>query len=856
MKIKLLLLLFLMSLSTYAQNTNISTYVPTNGLLAYYPFTGNANDVSENGYNGTVTGATLTTDRFGNADKAYSFDAVSSYIDAVIATIPQNNTPRTISGWFKTNTPNSNENLKACIFNYGSLSKAQRFALSIYSKGYLQTENGPDFSNDDFYVNNFNYLSNDWYFFALTYDGTNVSLFVNGNYVSGKTVSLNTINKTFRIGKRIAGDTYNEYFKGSIDDIGIWNRVLTQEEITGLYSSNDNLYTLIPDVNFENKLITIGIDSGVADGKVLTSSISKLTALNISSSSISDLTGIQDFVALESLDCQKNNLTTLDISKNGKLIVVNCSVNKLTNLINTSNLGLTNLNCSTNQLTSLDVSKYTLLTNLSFSSNKITTIDVSSNNMLLKLLCTSNLLSELNITNNTSLIQLYCGGNQLTNLDVTKNVNLKYFYCYNNQITSLDVSQNINLLGFMCNSNEIKTIDISNNPKLDFFDCLNNNITSLDISKNPLITELACENNQLTYLNLKNGFNTILDLTFSNFVNNPNLTCILVDDITYSNTNWANLKDATASYNTDCTPYTLIPDANFESKLIALGIDSGVVDGKVTTTSITEITSLDVSFSSIADLTGIQDFISLEKLICKENLITSLDVSKSIALTFLDCSNNPLTALDVSKNKLLTELYCNGSVPITSKTGKTMASSGQLINLDLSNNLLLAKLNCSNNQLLSLDVSKNTLLTYLNCSNNKLNYLNLNNGNNNNLLGVDFKINSSLTYIQVDNEAYSDANWAGAKDITATYSSTLGLEDSVFDKITLYPNPTKGQLHINKVVLEKVTVYNALGKLIKTTSFTSGSNDNVINLAGLPKGVYYINLQSQGITTTRKIAVE
>ena len=166
------------------------------------------------------------------------------------------------------------------------------------------------------YVNNFNYLNNDWYFFTITYDGTNVSLFVNGNYVSGKTVSLNTINKTFRIGKRISGDTYNEYFKGTIDDIGIWNRVLTQEEITGLYNSNNNLYTLIPDVNFENKLISLGIDSGVTDGKILTSSIASLTSLDVSFSKITNLTGIQNFASLLSLNCSGNQLTNLDISKN------------------------------------------------------------------------------------------------------------------------------------------------------------------------------------------------------------------------------------------------------------------------------------------------------------------------------------------------------------------------------------------------------------------------------------------------------------------------------------------------------------------------------------------------------------
>jgi len=59
---------------------NIPSYVPTNGLVGWWPFNGNANDESGNGNNGTVNGAILTTDRFGNDGKAYSFDGVSNYI--------------------------------------------------------------------------------------------------------------------------------------------------------------------------------------------------------------------------------------------------------------------------------------------------------------------------------------------------------------------------------------------------------------------------------------------------------------------------------------------------------------------------------------------------------------------------------------------------------------------------------------------------------------------------------------------------------------------------------------------------------------------------------------------------------
>jgi hypothetical protein len=98
MKKKLLFLFFLASLSTYAQSPNIPTSVPTNGLLAYYPFDTNANDVNTNGYNGIVTGVTLTIDRLVNANCTYSFNVASSYIDAAIATITQNNAQNTISG--------------------------------------------------------------------------------------------------------------------------------------------------------------------------------------------------------------------------------------------------------------------------------------------------------------------------------------------------------------------------------------------------------------------------------------------------------------------------------------------------------------------------------------------------------------------------------------------------------------------------------------------------------------------------------------------------------------------------------------------------------------------------------------
>lgn len=61
----------------------VPSYVPTNGLVGYWPFNGNANDESGNGNNGTVNGATLTSDRFGSTNAAYSFNGVSNYIECI-----------------------------------------------------------------------------------------------------------------------------------------------------------------------------------------------------------------------------------------------------------------------------------------------------------------------------------------------------------------------------------------------------------------------------------------------------------------------------------------------------------------------------------------------------------------------------------------------------------------------------------------------------------------------------------------------------------------------------------------------------------------------------------------------------
>lgn len=693
-------------------------------------------------------------------------------------------------------------------------------------------------------------------------------------------------------------------------------------------------YTLIPDVNFEIKLIELGHDSGAPDGKVLTSNIKAVTSLTLNTTSIADLTGIEDFASLETLKCTGNFgsqgsggnglLTKLDVSKNLALKVLDCSYNKLTVLDLSKNIALTDLRCGVNLFTAIDVTKNKALTKLECFSNSFTTIDVTQNTGLTELSCYNNLLTVLNISANLMLTSLNCGGNKLSSIDVSKHINLKSLGCYNNLLatldisnnlninslncdnnklltldisknvaltslacnnnllTTLDVSKNIALTSLYCNNNQLTTIDVSKNLVLNTLDCHSNKLTTLDLSKNVALSRLDCKNNQLTSLNLKNGKNTLLTNININLTSNPNLNCIVVDDVAYANTNWASkkdnyaffspydcslttqipdakfedklialgidtdgkngvvlsssiatittldvansgildlkgvegfkalttlncsgnqlkkldlsknttiatlncsnnssltciqvadisaaekwntTKDATASFSLDCTIYTLIPDAKFEDKLIALGIDKDGKNGKVATQSIASLTSLNIADSNITDLTGIQDFIELQFLYCERNQISNLNVSNNLKLIYFHCFSNKLTSLDVTKNILLENLDCSAnlmsSLDVTKNTALRFlaisyfptnvgaSGKGNFESIDVSKNLLLEKLYCQQNKIQTLDLSKNTKLEYLECAENYLKDLNVSNNTLLNYLEVD---KNQLTTIDV-----------------------------------------------------------------------------------------------------------
>ena len=147
----------------------------------------------------------------------------------------------------------------------------------------------------------------------------------------------------------------------------------------------------------------------------------------------------------------------------------------------------------------------------------------------------------------------------------------------------------------------------------------------------------------------------------------------------------------------------IFEDENFKAYCIENFDSDG--DGEVSYAEAKVVTYIDVHKKGISSLKGIEHFTSLTSLSCLSNQLTSLDMTKNIALTYLDCVSNQLTSLDVSENTALTNLRCGGN---------------QLTSLDLSHNTALIQLWCYSNQLTSLDVSKNKVLEYLHCYNNQL----------------------------------------------------------------------------------------------------------------------------------------
>ena len=338
----------------------------------------------------------------------------------------------------------------------------------------------------------------------------------------------------------------------------VWSGILPATTRDEVYIPSTNVAidsNNFPDAVFRTYVLD-NFDTMGSDGILNTTELEAVTAIDVHEFGITNLKGIEHFSKLETLIANKNNISTVDVSKNTELKELNLSNNnlqalnvkqnkkletlqvdfnsRLTALDVTENIQLSELNCANCKLSAVNVSKNTKLTKLSCGSNynvtkldvsacelltelycqnnKIATLDLTHNEELVKVQCNNNLLQTLYVTTCEDLVDLFCSDNKLPALDVSNNVALEKFECHNNLLTSLNVKNNTLLTDLRFDGNKIVSIDLSDNDDLETLYCGNNQLTSLDVSNCGDLTLLSCPNNKIKKLDVSN--NTALNTLY------------------------------------------------------------------------------------------------------------------------------------------------------------------------------------------------------------------------------------------------------------------------------------------------------------------------------------------------------
>lgn len=416
------------------------------------------------------------------------------------------------------------------------------------------------------------------------------------------------------------------------------------ESISRLISINASNF---PDEVFRQYILSSGFDLD-GDGFLNPKEISSAETMNCGNLNISDLQGIEFFTALEILNCDHNQLTYLDVTRNLRLAWLDCSFNQLSELY--VNSTLSELNCKSNNLSDLDV---------------------NSNSALIRLDCANNQLTDLNLDINWALYELVCYGNQLTELDLSNCYALRDVKCFNNQIISLDVSECILLNHAIQNTERAYIYDYWGEDADNYLLCSVWRDDKVHLYVDHFVEVLAGEKKSIS----------------------PSANCSLME-VELNSTYFPDIKFLECIRNSGF-------DINEDGKLSVAEL-SAVVSITCEGKGIVSLDGIEY-FPCLLDLNCRSNQLTnveltqnpfLQDLMCCDNQLKFLDLNKNSMLERLTCIGNQLTSLDLTNNTKLIDLEC---------------SDNQLVNLVL-NSDVLNFINCYNNQLESLDVSNCLLL--------------------------------------------------------------------------------------------------------------------------------------------------
>jgi hypothetical protein len=257
----------------------------------------------------------------------------------------------------------------------------------------------------------------------------------------------------------------------------------------------------IPDPIFKDRLLNHDPDVDTNDdGEIqISEALDFTTTLQLSGSSsnefnIMDLTGIEAFINVSTINAGRNDLTSIDV---------------------TQNIELRNLRLDDNMLSEIDVSQNTQLRGLVLFDNPNITV--------------------LDLTNNPDLQTLQASEMNLGTLDLSQNTLLRSLALENCNISTINLTNNTALRTLFLNDNPILELDLTLNILIDELQFANTSIRGINLSENTVLEDIKMQGNDfLEEINLKNGSNGIIDITGSfpsNFTNLPLLERVCIDNV-------------------------------------------------------------------------------------------------------------------------------------------------------------------------------------------------------------------------------------------------------------------------------------------------------------------------------------
>ncbi|MDO9017624.1 MAG: LamG domain-containing protein [Deltaproteobacteria bacterium] len=201
--------------------------IPLNGLVAHYPLDGTAEDATLLSPTGVVTRAVPSPDRCGGSAGALDFAGEASIVMPTNPRLPIGAAARTVAVWLRVQP----EHFAGIVINWGTVMPRQRCSLQLQASTGLTL-----FSGESSDVTSRSRIGDGrWHFVAATYDGSRATLYIDGASEGSETMTLATTRQELAIARLVPSDPRPLSFTGQLDDVRIYNRALTPDEIATLH---------------------------------------------------------------------------------------------------------------------------------------------------------------------------------------------------------------------------------------------------------------------------------------------------------------------------------------------------------------------------------------------------------------------------------------------------------------------------------------------------------------------------------------------------------------------------------------------------------------------------------------------